>query len=170
LGNTLVMVVSGSRPSVTPNQVLLLLTTFYGVGEHEAHVRRSSPEDFLLLFAAHQTTDMVLHTNPLADAPFSLLFHRWCRQSRVCFVPLRFKVLLTISSIPAHIWPLASIQEIIGTPCLVFEVTPCSASKLNMSTFMVVAWSLTAYLISIEVGYIVSEPTTPFIDRQPPLP
>jgi hypothetical protein len=33
---------------------------------------------------------------------------------------------------------------------------------------MVVAWSLTAYLISIEVGYIVSEPTTPFIDRQPP--
>jgi hypothetical protein len=81
--------------------------------------------------------------------------------------PLQFKVLPAISNVPAHIWSTASIQEIIGSSCLVFEVAPCSASKSDMSKFMVVAWSVNPHIISAEVGCIIPEPTTPFEDRQP---
>jgi hypothetical protein len=140
--------------------VVLLLTTFYGVGEHEVCIHRSSPDDFLLLFMAHQTTDRVLHANPLVDAPFLLLFHRWCHQLRAWFAtPLWFKVHLSISNLPTHIWLTDSIQQIIGSSCLVFEVTPCSTSKSDMSKFMVVAWSLNPNLILAEVGCVIPEPT-----------
>jgi hypothetical protein len=164
LVNALVIVVGGSRPTVSPAQVALLLTTFYRVGEHKVHVHRSSSDDFLLLFAARQTADIVLNATPPVGAPFLLLFRRWCRQSRALFTPLWFKVLLSISVVPAHIWLAESIQEIIGSSCLVFEVAPCSASKSHMSKFMVVDWSLTLDLIPTEVGCVVPEPVPPFMD------
>jgi hypothetical protein len=48
--NALVAVVGGSRPMVSPAQVVFLLTTFYRVGEHEVCIHRSSPDNFILLF------------------------------------------------------------------------------------------------------------------------
>jgi hypothetical protein len=87
LANSLFIVVGGSRPTVSPAQVALLLTTFYRVGEHKVHVHGSSSDDFLLLFAAHQIADIVLNATPPVGAPFLLLFHRWCRQSRALFTP-----------------------------------------------------------------------------------
>jgi hypothetical protein len=50
LMNALVAVVGGSRPMVSPAQVVFLLTTFYRVGEHEVCIHRSSPDNFILLF------------------------------------------------------------------------------------------------------------------------
>jgi hypothetical protein len=50
LGNALVAVIRGTRPMVSPSQVLHFLSHFLQVQSHEVQVRRSFPDDFLLLF------------------------------------------------------------------------------------------------------------------------
>jgi hypothetical protein len=128
-------------------------------------------------------TDRVQMTSYCSSWPtkrrigFSMPTHWWMPPSRYFSIagvtscerglppPLRFKVRLSISNLPAHIWSTDSIQEIIGSSCLVFEVTPCSTSKSDMSKFMVVAWSLNANLILAEVGCVIPEPTPLFVDR-----
>jgi hypothetical protein len=56
LANTLVVMISGSRPPVSQEQVRLHLTLFYGIAE-DVHSRAN----FLLIFTRRQLADVVLH-------------------------------------------------------------------------------------------------------------
>jgi hypothetical protein len=55
-----------------------------------------------------------------------LIFRRWTRQAGARFDPLRFKVLLALENIPAHLWSVQMVQKIIGSTCLVFELALAS--------------------------------------------
>jgi hypothetical protein len=66
---------------------------------------------------------MVLHATPPQQADFTLIFHRWSRQAGALFKPFYFKVLLSISNVSVHVWSVETIQMIIGSSCLVFEVS-----------------------------------------------
>jgi hypothetical protein len=56
LANTLVVMISGSRPPVSQEQVRLHLALFYGIAE-DVHSRAN----FLLIFTRRQLADVVLH-------------------------------------------------------------------------------------------------------------
>jgi hypothetical protein len=85
------------------------------------------------------------------------------------FSPLLFKVLLAISNIPTHAWSMEMTQHIIDSSCLVFEVSPASLDRSDMSRFFAVAWSLHPDLIPNEVGCIFPEPEDPSVVGEPPL-
>jgi hypothetical protein len=102
IANALVAVVGGTRPAVSPAQVLHYLTSFYQVAEHQVVVCRSAPDDFILLFLDRVVADKVLLSDLPMGSPFVLLFQRWHWQSCALFSPLRFKVLLAIDNVPAH--------------------------------------------------------------------
>jgi hypothetical protein len=95
---------------------------------------------------------------PAQGAELVLIFHRWRRQSGALFLPLRYKVLLVVENIPAHIWSVQSVQEIIESSCFIFKPAPESVQALDLSRFMVVAWAVHPELIPQEIGCIVPEP------------
>jgi hypothetical protein len=50
-------------------------------------------------------------------------------------VSLLYKVPLAVDNIPTHIWSVESIQAIIGTSFLVFEVGPSSLDGTDLSRY-----------------------------------
>jgi hypothetical protein len=100
--------------------------------EHEVRVCRSRSDDFLLIFSKQATVDRVLHAPMQQEVDFSLIFRRWRCQARARFSPLRYKVLLAIDNVSAHVWLLEVVQTIIDSSCLSFELAPASVSRTNM--------------------------------------
>jgi hypothetical protein len=77
LCSALVAMVGSSRLSVTPTQVLEYLSTHFQVATGEVRVRRSWPDDFLVLFNDVSVADRVLHAQPPPPAgSLSLVFRR----------------------------------------------------------------------------------------------
>jgi hypothetical protein len=70
----------------------------------------------------------------------------------------------------AHAWSISTIQAIIVISCLVFEVSPSSLNKSDMSSFLVVAWSKHSDLIPIEVGCIFPKSSPSSVVGEPPPP
>jgi hypothetical protein len=104
LATTLVGMVGGTRPSVSPAEVQAHLAAHFHVAVHEVHVHYSQPDDFLLLFSDISMAYRVLHAPSPIGRELTLRFHRWCLQSRTIFSPLRYKVLLAIENFSAHAW------------------------------------------------------------------
>jgi hypothetical protein len=134
--------VGGTRPLIGLDQVRAHLGRFYEVQKQQVSVRRYGEEDFLLVFTEARVASCLL------------LFHRWRRQAGALFSPLRFKVLLVVSNLSGHIWSGEVVQSIMGSSSLVFEPTPQSVVREDLSHFYVVD--------PVEVGCIVSV--------SPPLP
>jgi hypothetical protein len=124
---------------------------------------RSRSDDFLLIFSKQATADRVLHAPVQQEVDFSLIFRRWRCQARARFSPLRYKVLLAIDNVSAHVWLLEVVQTIIASLCLSFELAPASVSRTNMSHFFMVAWALNLDLIPNEVGCAIPEPEEPVV-------
>jgi hypothetical protein len=82
------------------------------------------------------------------------------------FPPMCFKVLLSITNISTHAWSVESAKAVLGSSCLVFEMTPLSLDGSDMSNYLIFSWALHPELIPSEVGCANPEPV---IERVPPL-
>jgi hypothetical protein len=87
LAMALVAMVGGPCPVVSPIQVVAHFEGFFQVSPQDVHVRRSYPNDFLLVFNNVEMVDQVLHAPLPTGATFSLHFCCWQRQSRALFRP-----------------------------------------------------------------------------------
>jgi hypothetical protein len=112
------------------------------VAADEARARCSWLDDFLVLFNDISVVDKVLHAPMPTGDEFSLFFWCWRQQSWVLFSPLRYKVLLAIDNLPAHVWSPKIVQTIIDSFCLGFEITLASLNREDLSRFFVVTWSI----------------------------
>jgi hypothetical protein len=135
LAYALVAMVGGSRPRVSTGQVLGYLDRVFGIAGNVVQVRRNYPDDFLLSFLECGDADRVLLAAiaPPLELGFTLTFRRWTRQARASFAPLLFKVLLSITNVPAQAWSVETAQMIMGTSCLIKEVAPSSLQGADLS-------------------------------------
>jgi hypothetical protein len=76
---------------------------------------------------------------------------------------------MAVGNIPAHAWSLEVAHTIIGTSCLIQDVTPESSSHQDMSWFLMTAWAVHPNLIPIEDGGVILEPEEPSVVGEPPL-
>jgi hypothetical protein len=169
LSNTMLAMVGGSQPSISPSQVREHLQWHFGLADEAFQVRRSFPDDFLVSFSDGKDLARMLHTKLVAEGGFSLFFRCWTRQARACFSPIYFKVLLSITRVPAHAWSVETAQPIVGLSCLIVEVSLRSLNGEDLSRYMAVAWCLHPDLIPTEVGCVIPEPEVPSVEREPPL-
>lgn len=70
------VLVLGTRPTVTPAAMLHYLQEFYGITEDRISIRRTKPNDFIVRFARQEDLDLVLNHLCLVGAPSTL---RWRR-------------------------------------------------------------------------------------------
>jgi hypothetical protein len=84
-------------------------------------------------------------------------------------LPLRYKVLLSITNVYTHIVMEDVVQEILGSSCKVIESALSLAASSDLSSYMAVAWTMHPDLIPTEVGCVVLEPEGPSVVGQRPL-
>jgi hypothetical protein len=77
----------------------------------------------------------VLHAPPPAGADLILIFGCYHRQTGTLFSPLRFKILLALKNILAHVWSLETTQEVVGSSCLIFNTAASMADGSNLSQY-----------------------------------
>jgi hypothetical protein len=95
---------------------------------------------------------------PPIGAELVLIFGHYRRQLCALFLPLRFKVLLALDNVPAHVWSLYTVQVVVRSSCLIFDMAPSSADGSDMSHYLVVAWAVHPDLIPTEVGHVFPKP------------
>jgi hypothetical protein len=161
LATTLVTMVDGSQLVVTPEQVLNHLTSFYRVETGGVCICRYRSGGFLVNFVDAAIADRVLHASWPQAVELVLIFHRWTRQACAQFDLLCFKALLAVENIPAHLWFVQTVQDIVGSSCMVFKPAPTLVQTHDLSFLMVAAWAVHPELIPREVGCVVPEPKGP---------
>jgi hypothetical protein len=67
-------------------------------------------------------------------------------------------MLLAIDNLPAHVWSPETVQIIIASACLNFEIVLALLNRVDLFRFFVVAWAIHPNLISVEIGCVVLEP------------
>jgi hypothetical protein len=149
LAAALVTMVGGSRLAVSPAQVYSYLNYFFNITAHEVQVHHAHPYDLLLIFTREEMASRVLHAIMPEGTEFSLFFCLWRRQSGALRTPLRFKVLLVLENLPAHVWSVECAQVIIGSSCLCFEPGLQSVSMTDMTCFYLVIWTIHLDLIPV---------------------
>jgi hypothetical protein len=108
------------------------------------------------VFANRQLADRVLYAPPPPQAGISLNFRRWNRQAGALFKP--FQILVSVTNVLAHVWLVETVQEIVGSSCLVSEVSSRSLDQSDLSRFLVVVWVRHPDLVPTEVACSVPEP------------
>jgi hypothetical protein len=68
-----------------------------------------------------------------------LIFGRYHWQTGALFSPLRFKVLLVLENILAHVWSWKTAQAVVGSSCLIFDTTPGMVFGSNLSIYWAAA-------------------------------
>lgn len=137
--------------------------------EQDVRICHNKFGGFLLSFVDRVVADRVLHAAPQTRAELTLVFQEWHRQTGTLFSLLCFRVLLAILNISTHVWPADTVQAIMGTSYVIFNPSPPSLSRADMSGFLVVAWAVHPNLIPTKLGCIVTEPELLFVEQAPPL-
>jgi hypothetical protein len=78
-------------------------------------------------------------------------------------------MLLAIDNLPAHVWSPETVQIIIASACLNFEIVLALLNRADLFRFFVVAWAIHPNLISVEIGCVVLEPEGESVVRVRPL-
>lgn len=113
----LVALVGGNRPPLTPAMVREQLQSFYLIDANVFTVSRQAPEDFLVRFYSRDDLEAVVDAPVPVGTPFYLLWRRWRCQSVGSPGQLKYKVVVGLKGMPAHIWGIDAAERILGSSC-----------------------------------------------------
>lgn len=128
-----------------------------------------APEDFLIVF--RDTGDMLwVMQEPYPPViPFKLLFKPWRCESMAVAAPMKFRVLITIRSIRAHVWLQSTTEKILQSSYEILALSPDTRDRVDFTRFELVAWCVHPSLIPKEKILVVPEEDEPFVESAPPL-
>lgn len=164
----LVALVGGNRPPVSPAQVREHLQSFFRLPPEAFTVSRYAPEDFLVRFYSRNDLEGVLNGPVPIGTPFYPLWRRWRRQSMASAGSLRYKVLIGIKGMSAHIWGLPAAERILGSSCANLVAAPSTVAGEDRREFVVAAWCIHPSLIPGDKLIGIPEPEVPFVVEPPP--
>lgn len=163
----LVAMVGGIRPPVSPTDVSDQLSSFYNLPADVFSISRYALEDFLVRFNNRDDHEDILRVSVPIGTPFFLIWKRWRRQSMASAEGLRYKVLLGLKGMPAHIWGVRSAERMLGSSCAKLVEGPVTAAREDLREFVVVAWCVHPDFIPHEKLIAVPEPELPFFLESP---
>jgi hypothetical protein len=105
LESTLVVMVAGTRPELTPSDVQDYIMGHFGLPSESFTVHVHHPEDFLVLFWDYDVLQRNMDA-PLPSSSVRLVFRRWRKESGAEWSPMDYRVRLGIQGCSCS--PLAS--------------------------------------------------------------
>ncbi|KAM0907028.1 hypothetical protein ACQ4PT_016369 [Festuca glaucescens] len=104
-------------------------------------VHRFWPAEFLLVFDSRANRDTLLAANPLDARDFLLRFGQWNRQRQASRRVFRYRVHLEVVGVPPVAWSVATAKSILGSSAWVERLGTATASRADMGSFRVTAWT-----------------------------
>ncbi|XP_037440808.1 uncharacterized protein LOC119308768 [Triticum dicoccoides] len=135
-----VMYVGGARPLVTCEDAAVAISAQLGIPRFRFSIHKFHPEDFLVVFAAHQFRNMALAVPSIEHRVVKLFIKPWLRQAQATSRLMRVQVDIMIEGMPSHVWSQATAAEILGSGCLIESLAPETASKEDLLLFKLRAW------------------------------
>ncbi|XBJ16280.1 hypothetical protein VPH35_007947 [Triticum aestivum] len=137
----MVAYVAGQRRVLAPARVKEILAGKLDIAPELVSVHCYRPEDFLVVFTTAEMQNRVMTCPSVEFEGDRLIFRPWNRQSQAVHSVFGFKVWLVIEGIPPHAWDRSVVEELLGSSCKVEEVAPETASRSDLSSFKLTAWT-----------------------------
>ena len=154
----MVAYVGGQRRVLAPARVKEILAEKLDIAPELVSVHCYSPEDFLVVFASADVRNRVAACPSVEFEGDMLIFRPWNRQSQAVHSVFGFKVWLEIEGIPPHAWDRSVVEELLGCSCKVEAVAPETASRSDLSSFKLTAWTVNPQDIPILRWLAVPKP------------
>ncbi|CAN6317422.1 unnamed protein product [Urochloa humidicola] len=121
------------------------------------------PESFLVICSSQDARDRVLAASPAPLAATHLSLRPWTRLVRASSTVLYFKVGLELDGIPEHAWDLNTASKLLARHAWVERLEQATASKDDMSTFKITAWTKDPHAIPASKLLSIAEPELPVV-------
>jgi hypothetical protein len=153
----MVAYIGGNRPAVSCAQVREALATV-NIPEGEVSVHEYAPKDFLVVFAKAEHHNRVASLPSITHGGFCLFFRNWNRQAQAKHVALGTWVELVIEGIPPHACETEIVEDLLGKSCAVEEIAVETASRSDMASFKLSAWTSNLPSIPMAKTLVIPEP------------
>ncbi|KAI5008234.1 hypothetical protein ZWY2020_009282 [Hordeum vulgare] len=137
LARAMVASVTGTRPSVSIDEVAALLLGSLELEEGDFTVHQHHPEDFLIIFSSLAIMRRLRGEHFISSARFSLSLRPWCKLAHAGAGELEYRVELELRGIPAHAWLLSTAEHLLGDSCWIERLHPRTRSREDMAVFRV---------------------------------
>lgn len=137
----MVAYVGGARRELALARVPEILAGKLDIPPELVSMHRHRPEDFLVIFASADIRNRVAACPSVEYQGDRLIFRLWNRQSQAVHSLFGFKVWLELEGIPPHAWDRSVVEQLLGTSCKVDAVALETASRADLSSFRVTAWT-----------------------------
>lgn len=137
----MVAYVAGQRWVLAPARVKEILAGKLVIASELVSVHCYRPEDFLVVFASAEVQNRVAACPSMEFEGDQLIFRPWNRQSQAVHSVFGFKVWLEIEGIPPHAWDRSMVEELLGSSFKVDAVERETASRSDLSSFKLTAWT-----------------------------
>jgi hypothetical protein len=138
LQRVMLATVTGTRPTVSADEVANVLTAFdLQDGDFTVHLHH--PEDFLIIFNSMRTRERLSGDHFINDPNSKLSIRPWCKLAHAGCDRFDHRVELDIRGIPPQAWHVSTAEALLGGSCWIERLHPATRSRAHMATFRLTA-------------------------------
>ncbi|KAM0887818.1 hypothetical protein ACQ4PT_028763 [Festuca glaucescens] len=137
----LVAFVSGTRHAVRCSVALAAVLERFPAVDGHVSVHIFWLADLLFVFDSRAKRDILLAADPFDGRDFSLRFDMWNQQLQATRRTMRYRVHLEVVGVPAVAWNLATARMILGSSAWVERLGTETASREDLGSFRITAWT-----------------------------
>lgn len=157
LHHALVATVASNRMGISPEEVVAVLQSCFGLSANGFSIHRHRPEDFLLWFSFDKARTCITLGN-VHSPRFCLLIHPWSNATGAERFHLCFRVENEIVGILDHTRDIDTAATLLSPSCLIEELAPSTRDRIDMSMFFFSAWTKNPDLIPCCKDLLVEVP------------
>ncbi|CAN6360461.1 unnamed protein product [Urochloa humidicola] len=121
-------------------------------------VTPSFPESFLVICSTQEAHDRALGASPVPLGATFLSLRQWTRLVRAESKTLYQKVGIEVDGIPEHAWSIDTASKLLAKHVWIERLDTATASKEDMSTFKLTAWTKDPLGIPLSKLLCIAEP------------
>ena len=111
-----------------------------GIPRFRFSVHKFHPEDFLVVFAAHQFRNLALAVPSIEHLGVKFFIKPWLRQAQATSRLMRVQVDIMIEGVPSQAWSRDTAADILGGACLIESLAPETESREDLLLFKLRVW------------------------------
>ncbi|KAE8812619.1 hypothetical protein D1007_10318 [Hordeum vulgare] len=118
------MYVGGAQPPVSCEDATVAISRRLDTPRHRFSVDKYHPEEFLVVFAAHEFRSKALGVPSVEHDGFKIFIKHWLRQAQAKSRIMSMQVDIMIEGVSSHAWSRYTAAELLGSSCLIESLAP----------------------------------------------
>ncbi|CAN6356763.1 unnamed protein product [Urochloa humidicola] len=154
----LVAYAGNAAQDITAAELAGALHASLGATPADVEIKPFHPENFLILCNSNAIRGRILDAGSVPVRDTAMFFRQWTRLARATPAILYIRVNIELDGIPPHAWSLDTASKLLAPSCWVEKLHEDTASKRDLSTFRLTAWTRDISTIPTSRPLEVAEP------------